>query len=111
MKIRYQGLHMPEQSEREMLLFLGMLFIGHTGATSVNAGKVYFTKNPLAINYPQWMDFAKYSYKQLRWAVIQKPAMRDAYVEEVLNSELKVISEETDALFEEFCVGRFVVFE
>lgn len=88
-----------------------MLFIGHTGATAVNAGKVYFTKNPLAINYPQWMDFAKYSYKQLRWAVIQKPAMRDAYVEEVLNSELKVISEETDALFEEFCVGRFVVFE
>ena len=88
-----------------------MLFIGHTGATAVNAGKVYFTKNPLAINYPQWMDFAKYSYKQLRWAVIQKPAMRDAYVEEVLNSELKVIFEETDALFEEFCVGRFVVFE
>lgn len=88
-----------------------MLFIGHTGATAVNAGKVYFTKNPLAINYPQWMDFAKYSYKQLRWAVIQKPAMRDAYVEEVLNSELKVISEETDALFEGFCVGRFVVFE
>ena len=88
-----------------------MLFIGHTGATAVNAGKVYFTKNPLAINYPQWMAFAKYSYKQLRWAVIQKPAMREAYVEEVLNSELKVISEETDALFEEFSVGRFVVFE
>ena len=57
------------------------------------------------------MAFAKYSYKQLRWAVIQKPAMRDAYVEGVLNSEFKAISEETDALFEEFCVGRFVVFE
>lgn len=88
-----------------------MLFIGHTGATAVNAGKVYFTKNPMAINYPQWMAFAKYSYKQLGWAVIQKPAMRDAYVEGVLHSELKAISEETDALFEEFCVGRFVVFE
>ena len=88
-----------------------MLFIGHTGATAVNAGKVYFTKNPMAINYPQWMAFAKYSYKQLRRAVIQKPAMRDAYVEGVLNSEFKAVSEETDALFEEFCVGRFVVFE
>ena len=88
-----------------------MLFIGHTGATAVNAGKVYFTKNPMAINYPQWMAFAKYSYKQLRWAVIQKPAMRDTYVEGVLNSEFKAISEETDALFEELCVGRFVVFE
>lgn len=88
-----------------------MLFIGHIGATAVNAGKVYFTKNPMAINYPQWMAFAKYSYKQLRWAVIQKPAMRTAYVEGILHSELKVITEETDALFEEFCVGRFVVFE
>lgn len=88
-----------------------MLFIGHTGATAVNAGKVYFTKNPMAINYPQWMAFAKYSYKQLRWAVIQKPAMREDYVEGILHSELKVITEETDALFEEFCVGRFVVFE
>ena len=88
-----------------------MLFIGHIGATAVNAGKVYFTKNPMAINYPQWMAFAKYSYKQLRWAVIQKPAMRKAYVEVILHSDLKVITEETDALFEEFCVGRFVVFE
>ena len=88
-----------------------MLFIGHIGATAVNTGKVYFTKNPMAINYPQWMAFAKYSYKQLRWAVIQKPAMRKAYVEGILHSELKVITEETDALFEEFCVGRFVVFE
>lgn len=65
----------------------------------------------IAFLYPQWMAFAKYSYKQLRWAVIQKPAMREAYVEGILHSELKVITEETDALFEEFCVGRFVVFE
>lgn len=36
---------------------------------------------------------------------------KHAYVEGVLHSELKAISEETDALFEEFCVGRFVVFE
>ena len=30
-----------------------MLFIGHAAATAINAGKVYFTHNPLAINYPQ----------------------------------------------------------
>ena len=40
-----------------------MLFIGHSAATAVNAGKVYFTQNPMAINYPQWIAFAKYSYK------------------------------------------------
>jgi hypothetical protein len=45
-----------------------MLFIGHSAATAVNAGKIYFTKNPMAINYPQWISFAKYSYKQLKWA-------------------------------------------
>lgn len=43
-----------------------MLFIGHSAATAVNAGKVYFTQNPMAINYPQWIAFAKYSYKQLK---------------------------------------------
>ena len=43
-----------------------MLFIGHSAATAVNAGKVYFTQNPMAINYPQWIAFVKYSYKQLK---------------------------------------------
>ena len=36
---------------------------------------------------------------------------KHALIEGGLHSELKAISEETDALFEEFCVGRFVVFE
>jgi hypothetical protein len=36
-----------------------MLFIAHAGATAANAGKIYFTKNPMAINYPQWLAFAK----------------------------------------------------
>lgn len=88
-----------------------MLFIGHTGAVAVNAGKVYFTKNPMAINYLQWMSFAKYSYKQFKWVVVQKPAMREAYVDGVLNDELKLITAETDALFGEFSIGRLVVFE
>lgn len=35
-----------------------MLFIVHSGATAINAGKVYFTKNPMAINYLQWIAFA-----------------------------------------------------
>ena len=49
-----------------------MLFIGQAGAAAINAGKVYFTKNPMAINYPQWIAFAKYSYSQLKWALLQK---------------------------------------
>lgn len=47
-----------------------MLFLGHSVATAVNAGKVAFTENPMAINYPQWIAFTKYSYSQLKWAVM-----------------------------------------
>ena len=57
-----------------------MLFMAHAGATAANAGKVYFTKNPVAINYPQWIAFAKYSYCQLKWTLVKKPALKDAYV-------------------------------
>ena len=65
-----------------------MLFISHSAATAINAGKVYFTKDPLAINYPQWVAFAKYSYSQLKWAVIKKPELRDEYVKGKIHEEL-----------------------
>ncbi len=32
----------------------------------------------MAINYPQWLAFAKYSYQLLKWALIEKPNARDA---------------------------------
>lgn len=87
-----------------------MLFIGHTGATAANAGKVYFTKNPVAINYPQWIAFAKYSYSQLKWAMIDKPALRDAYVQDKINDELDAVLTTADATFERFSNDYIVVF-
>lgn len=86
-----------------------MLFIAHTGATAVNAGKVYFTKNPMAINYPQWIAFAKYSYKQLKWAIIEKPEIRDAYVKGELYEEYKSVINEIDETFDEFSKDYIVV--
>ncbi len=88
-----------------------MLFIGHSAATAVNAGKVYFTKNPMAINYPQWLAFAKYSYQQLKWALIEKPNARDAYVRGVLNEELNEILGSADKTFDEVSADSIVVFE
>lgn len=88
-----------------------MLFIAHTGATAVNAGKVYFTKNPMAINYPQWIAFAKYSYKQLKWVIVEKPAARDAYVKGVLMDNWKELSDQIDETFEDFSKEYIVVFE
>lgn len=86
-----------------------MLFIGHSAATAVNAGKIYFTKNPMAINYPQWIAFAKYSYKQLKWCLLQKPELRSAYVRGVICEELNVVYDEIDENFQELTEKYIVV--
>lgn len=87
-----------------------ILFIAHAGATAVNAGKVFFTQNPMAINYPQWIVFAKHSYCQLKWALLEKPALREAYVQGKLNEELEDIFAEADAAFKKFSQDYIVVF-
>lgn len=88
-----------------------MLFIGHSAATACNAGKVYFTQNPMAINYPQWVAFAKYSYKQLKWVLIEKPNARDAYVHGKLNEQLTEVLKDVDSTFNEFSSEYIVVIE
>ena len=88
-----------------------MLFIAHTGATAANAGKVYFTQNPVSINYPQWVAFAKYSYSQLKWAVLEKPELRDAYVRGKINEELDVLLAEAEATFGRFAEEYTVIFQ
>lgn len=88
-----------------------MLFIAHAGATAANAGKIYFTQNPMSINYPQWVAFAKYSYSQLKWAVINKPDAQNAYVLGKINEELSRVIDSTDALFDDFSKDYIVVME
>lgn len=88
-----------------------MLFIAHSGATAINAGKVYFSKNPMAINYPQWIAFAKYSYKQIKWVLLEKPEARDVYVRGQLYDDLKGICFMVDRYFEELSAGYIVIFE
>ena len=57
-----------------------MLFLSHSFATLINTGKVYFSKNPMAINYPQWLAFGKYAFQQAKWLLYEKPELRDKYV-------------------------------
>lgn len=87
-----------------------MLFIAHTGATAANTGKVYFARNPVAINYPQWIAFAKYSYSQLKWVLLKKPALRDAYVRGKIHDEFNIVLAEADATFDRFSEEYIVVF-
>ena len=92
----------PFSTDREKMPKLGtMLFTAHSAATAINAGKVLFTENPMAINYPQWIAFAKYSYQQLKWGLITKPALRDRYVLDAIDGELQEVYEDIDLLFED----------
>ena len=87
-----------------------MLFIAHAGATAANAGKVYFTQNPVAINYPHWIAFAKYSYSQLKWVLLEKPTLRDAYVRGKISEELDAVLAESNTTFDRFAEDYIVVF-
>lgn len=86
-----------------------MLFVGHSAASAINAGKVYFAGNPLAINYAQWLAFAKYSYQQLRWGLITKPMMRDKYVLDAIDGELAEVYDDVDDLFDEVNRGELLM--
>jgi len=87
-----------------------MLFIAHSSATAINAGKVYFTENPMSINYPQWIAFARYSYKQLKWVLLQKSELRDKYVSGKLNEELNATYQRIEECFDKFSKEYVVVF-
>lgn len=88
-----------------------MLFVAHSGATAINAGKVFFAKNPLAINYAQWMKFFKVSYKQLKWVIIEKPNLRDKYVCGIVDSELLTVINDTNELFDAISDESYIIFE
>lgn len=88
-----------------------MLFLGHSVATTANVGKVTFLKNPMAINYPQWIAFAKYAYSQLKWGLIKKPELRDAYVTGKIYDDYKVVYSEIENLFDSFSENYIIVIE
>ena len=88
-----------------------MLFVGHSVSSAVNAGQVYFTKNPMAINYPQWLAFAKYSFSQMKWVLIQKPELQDRYVTGRINQELDGILGSANQTFNDISKNYIVVME
>lgn len=99
------------QSREKLPKLASMLFIGHSAATAMNAGKVLFTKNPMAINYPQWIAFAKYSYQQLKWVMRRKPDAQNAYVSGIINEELIKVMSSADEMFKKVSADYIVVFD
>lgn len=86
-----------------------MLFIAHSASTAINTGKVVFTKKPLDINYPQWISFTRYSVKQCKWILYNKPALRDKYVMDAINNEWSDLSISIDNLWYEYSNRTVVV--
>ena len=87
-----------------------MLFIAHSASTAINAGKVAFTQNPLNINYPQWLSFARLSIKQLKWSLVEKPTLRDEYVMGILNGEWTALTENIDNLWSEYTDNALIIY-
>lgn len=87
-----------------------MLFLGHSVATAANAGKIAFSENPMSINYTQWIAFAKYSYSQLKWALIEKPPMKEKYITGIIYEELQEIYDEVEHTFKEYTSDKIVIY-
>lgn len=87
-----------------------MLFISHSLATAANAGKVYFSKNPMSINYPQWLAFAKYVYSQMKWVLLEKPEMRADYVSGNIYNEMQEVFDQVDRNFAEYTHDKIVIY-
>jgi hypothetical protein len=88
-----------------------MLFLSHSISTAVNTGKILVTKNPMAINWAQWMVFAKYSISQLKWILYKKPILRDKYVQGFIDSEWTEIEDELESTWNEFSNNSIFVYE
>lgn len=79
-----------------------MLFIAHSGATAVNAGKIVFTRNPMAINYPQWIAWAKYAFRELKWELINKPELQNKYVMSFIENERVDILNKVNECYDDY---------
>ena len=73
-----------------------MLFLAHSVAAGIDAGRVYFSKNPMELSYPEMVVFAGYAIKQLKWVAIDKPSLRHEHIMKALDEELEELSDASD---------------
>ncbi len=101
----------PFNTDHEKTPKLGaMLFIAHSASAAINAGKVALTQDPLNINYPQWLVFVQYSIKQVKWALIEKPKLRDRYVDEIISKEWDDLRDDIEVLWQDVLKDRPVIY-
>lgn len=69
------------------------LFLAHSIVTAANAGRVCFTKNPLALNWPQWLAFFRYLGPQLYWLLAGAEQQRAEGVRQHIQTNWQVIDD------------------
>jgi hypothetical protein len=70
------------------------LFLAHSVATAVNAGKVAVTDSPLSLNWAQWLAFFRYLLPQMYWLLVGQEIDRAAFVQEKQDESWKQLDEE-----------------
>ncbi|NRG69202.1 hypothetical protein HPB00_06990 [Streptococcus suis] len=78
-----------------------ILFTAHSVSTAVNLGKIIITENPLAINYPQWLAFFKYSDQEVHYQLFIEPEQKRRFFEEHDCLQYDRLYTDIDTLFEE----------
>jgi hypothetical protein len=61
------------------------LFLAHSVAAAVNAGKLAITRNPLAVNWAQWLACYRYLVPQIHWLLLEKENQRASFIQEKLD--------------------------
>ena len=58
------------------------------------------SRNPMAINYLQWLMFTYRSFQQAKWMLVDKPHKRYEYVMQALEADIAGIAlpEETEVV-------------
>lgn len=75
------------------------LLLAHSIVAAANAGRVCFTKNPLALNWPQWLAFFRYLGPQLAWLLAGAEQQRGDRVRQHIQSSWHVIDDDFATLW------------
>lgn len=73
------------------------LLVAHSTAVLINAGKVYITKNPLGISWPQVLAFLRYLGPEVTFLLFGKEAARSKMVEDEILTDYHGITRDLDA--------------
>lgn len=85
-----------------------MLFLAHSVAAGIDAGRVYFSKNPMELSYPEMVTFAAYAIGQLKWSLAKKPDLRHEHIMQALDLELQGLTSSSEKRLEEMKDFEFI---